>query len=218
MMDGGATPCGALGVVSCFSFHPRKLITTGEGGMCLTDDDELASRIRSLRNHGQDVAGSFMRASGNFRMTDIAAAIGVVQMSRLAGMVEARRRLAERYRKAISQLSLQESPEGFRSNYQTFGVLLPEGTSADKRDAAVAALRERGVGSAVLSYALHRLASLSDAARSAETAGRSLSVSSSVADRGIALPLFPDLTETDQDRVIAVLSDEIKSLSCRLPD
>jgi perosamine synthetase len=208
-MDNGATPCGALGVISCFSFHPRKLVTTGEGGMCLTDDDELAFRIRSLRNHGQDAPGSFLRASGNFRMTDIAAAIGTVQMSRLTGMVEARRELARRYREALSHLALQECAPGAHSNYQTFGLLLPEGTTAGKRDAVVAGLRERGVGSGLLSYALHRQTSLSDAARAAEAAGRALSVSSAVADRGLALPLFPGLGEAEQERIIDTLSDVI---------
>ncbi|HEX2678710.1 MAG TPA: aminotransferase class I/II-fold pyridoxal phosphate-dependent enzyme, partial [Polyangiales bacterium] len=89
-----STACGALGVIACLSFHPRKVLTTGEGGMCLTDDDALAATLAQLRNHGQVSPGVFARASGNHRMSEIAAAIGSVQMKRLDGIVSGRRALA----------------------------------------------------------------------------------------------------------------------------
>jgi perosamine synthetase len=84
-------PCGSLGDVSCFSFHPRKVITTGEGGMCLTDDAELARRLRVLRNHGQAAPGVFERHAGNFRLTELGGALGVAQMARLAEINQGRR-------------------------------------------------------------------------------------------------------------------------------
>src|SRR5690606_10178294 len=94
-------PCGSHGVIACTSFHPRKVLTTGEGGACLTDDDELAQRLRTLRNHGQLAPGKFAFASGNYRLTELAAAIGGAQLPKLERIVEARRRLALRIRAAF---------------------------------------------------------------------------------------------------------------------
>jgi len=83
-------PCGSLGKVSCLSFHPRKILTTGEGGMCLTDDDDIAEKLRMLRNHGQ-LRGEFVVAAGNSRMTEIAAALGLAQLQRLDDIIVRRR-------------------------------------------------------------------------------------------------------------------------------
>jgi perosamine synthetase len=203
------TPCGAMGAVACMSFHPRKVITTGEGGMCLTDDDELAARLRMLRNHGVDRTGvDFEQASGNFRMSEPAAAIGMAQMSRLEAMVEERRQLGARYLELLSGLpglGFQREPAGCRSNYQTFGVVLPAELSGRKRDGVIQALRENGVEAGRLSFALHRLGSLGPAARQAESAGRSLEVSDAIAQRGLALPLYVSMTAAEQEQVARAL-------------
>ncbi len=205
----GDTPCGALGVIACMSFHPRKVITTGEGGMCLTDDPALDARLRMLRNHGVDRTGvDFEQASGNYRMSEPAAAIGLVQMSRLRAMVQERRQLGARYLELLSGLSdlgFQREADGGRGNYQTFGVLLPEELSGTKRDGVVQALREQGVEAGRLSYALHRLGSLRTAALQAERSGRSLRVSEAIADRGLALPLYVSMTEAEQEQVARAL-------------
>jgi perosamine synthetase len=203
----GDVPCGGLGVIACTSFHPRKVITTGEGGMCLTDDDALAERLRELRNHGQSGPGRFSRASGNARLTEVAAAMGSVQMQRLAGIVSERRALAVRYAQALAALpvGLQRSAPGALPNHQTFGLLLgPDKTSAD-RDRVVEALIARGIQAGALSYALHRLPQLAASARAAAGQARSLEASASIATRGFAIPLFPGLDEPDQDKVIAAL-------------
>jgi perosamine synthetase len=205
-------PCGGFGNISCISFHPRKVVTTGEGGICLTDNSELADLIRALRNHGQTSAGVFARASGNYRLTNIAASIGIVQMSRLKELVEARQSLARRYLSALPQLSFQSCPENARANYQTFGFLLPEGSSSERRDQLVAALIEQGVQSGVLSYALHRLPPLERSARVAKEARRCFPASSALADRGVALPLYPRMSHADQDRVIEVVSNLLDSI------
>ncbi|HKP60196.1 MAG TPA: DegT/DnrJ/EryC1/StrS aminotransferase family protein [Polyangiales bacterium] len=198
----GEVPCGALGAIATHSFHPRKLLTTGEGGMCLTDDPELAARIAELRNHGQRAPGNFARGSGNHRLSEMAAAMGLVQLSRLSGMVEARARLAARYESALGELSIQRCAPGARPNYQTFGVLLPAGVD---RDQTVAALRAREVESGRLSYALHSLPQFAAQARDAQARGQRFDQSSALAERGIALPLWPGLSDADQDRVIDAL-------------
>jgi perosamine synthetase len=195
----GDKPCGALGVIACLSFHPRKVVTTGEGGMCLTDDPELADRLRELRNHGQTAPGQFAHASGNHRMSELSAAIGVVQLGRLDAMLEQRQQLAAIYDRAFDDLPVQRAPEGARRNHQTYAVLLPAGSD---RDAIVQRLRELGIESGRLSYALHTLPQFSGAARLAQQAGRSFPHATALAERGLALPLFPGLHDAEQRKVI----------------
>lgn len=206
-IDGVA--CGAAGVIACTSFHPRKVITTGEGGMCLTDDDELALRLRVLRNHGQSAPGVFARHAGNFRMTEFAAAIGIAQMARLDAIVAARRARAAEYDRTLSALGLatQAVAPGAQPNRQTLGVLLPEGRTEADRDRVLAALGARGVEAGRLSYALHRLPHLAAQASAAQVAGRSLVTSASIVERGFALPLHPALGADEVTRVVAALGD-----------
>ncbi|MBK8171562.1 MAG: DegT/DnrJ/EryC1/StrS family aminotransferase [Sandaracinaceae bacterium] len=198
-------PCGKGSVISTLSFHPRKVLVTGEGGMCLTDDAAIAERIRILRNHGQRSVGEFACASGNMRMTEVAAAIGLVQLDRLDGMLTQRRHLAARYHAHLKHVVFQKAPENALSNWQTFGVLLPAGKNADDRDRVVAALRTRDVEAGRLSYALHRLAPLQAAAESAKSKARAFTCSEQIVDRGFALPLYASMDDETQDRVINAL-------------
>jgi perosamine synthetase len=145
-------------------------------------------------------------------LTNIAASIGIVQMSRLKAIVEARQSLAQRYRSALPQLAVQSPPQNAQANHQTFGFLLPEGSTRERRDQLVAALIEQGVQSGLLSFALHRLPSLERSARAAQAARRTFAASSAIADRGVALPLYPGMSHADQDRVIEVVSTLLRSI------
>jgi perosamine synthetase len=205
----GGTPCGALGLIACSSFHPRKVITTGEGGMCLTDDDALAERLRVLRNHGQSAPGQFAGPAGNYRMTEMAGAMGVVQMGRLQHIVQQRRALSEAYLQALPELGLQlqQEPDGGEANRQTLGVLLPQGWDEDRRGGLIEALRARGVQAGLLSFAIHELPHMAPWAKAARAAGRELSVASDIARRGMALPLFPHMGEQAVAEVIDALRD-----------
>lgn len=203
----GGRPCGALGVVSCLSFHPRKVLTTGEGGMCLTDDAEVAARLRVLRDHGRDGRGGFDRAAGNHRMTEIAAAIGIVQLDRLDSMIARRRALAAEYRRRLPWLSFQRAPAGSAPNEQTLGALLPEGAD---RDAIIDGLRERGVEAGILSFALHRVGSLGRAAAAARDEGRRFEGAEAIVDQGVALPLHPGMTEVDVRTVTEALEEVVR--------
>ena len=188
-------PCGSLGVVSCLSFHPRKILTTGEGGMCLTDDDAIADKLRTLRNHGQ-LGGEFVVAAGNSRMTEIAAALGLTQLQRLDEILGRRRELAALYANALDgALDIQSTPDGAESNYQTFGAILPQGFA---RKSVCEKLHDRGVEAGVLSFAIHKLGSFagSDA---------SLPIAEHVATRGIALPLYPQMRNADVEEVVGAL-------------
>ena len=133
-------PVGAGADVAAFSFHPRKLLTTGEGGMIVTPDAELAARLRRLREHGMDVSAAERHASRqpviehyletgyNYRMTDIQAAIGLVQLGKLPALVARRRELAARYQRLLAGdpgLRTITDPEYGRTNFQSFWLLLP---------------------------------------------------------------------------------------------
>ena len=188
-------PCGSLGVVSCLSFHPRKILTTGEGGMCLTDDDGIADKLRTLRNHGQ-LGGQFVVAAGNSRMTEIAAALGLAQLQRLDDIIARRRAIAAQYRQELDgALDLQATPAGAEPNYQTFGVLLPQGHD---RDAVRDKMRERGVEAGLLSFAIHKLGSFAGSEASMPIAER-------LAARGIALPLYPQMRNAEVEEVVRCL-------------
>lgn len=198
-LDGRA--CGAFGVIACLSFHPRKVLTTGEGGMCLTDDDALAARLRRLRNHGQTSPGAFDEASGNHRLTEMAAAMGLAQLDSLDTVLGRRRAIADHYRDALdgNGLVMQALPSGATRNEQTFGVLAE---SAEKRDALITGLAARKIEAGKLSYALGRLPSLASADRESD-----LAVSGSIADRGLALPLHASLTEDEVARVVTAIHE-----------
>ncbi len=194
----GDAPCGSFGALSTLSFHPRKLLTTGEGGACLTDDPELAERLRALRNHGQSAPGEFLEASGNHRMTEVAAAIGLCQLARLDAMLDERAKLAERYMIALESLDLdlrvQRTPQGARSNHQTLAVWLPESAP---RPEVMRRMRDLGVGAGILSYSLARLAHLRCPAETP--------VADALADRGLALPLFEGMSAREVDEVVETL-------------
>jgi perosamine synthetase len=199
--------CGSHGVIACTSFHPRKVITTGEGGACFTDDAALDARLRALRNHGQAEAGRFVCASGNYRMTEMSAAIGSVQLAKIEQICAARLRHAQHIMDAAPGLAFQRAPEGGRDNRQTLGVLVGEpGQGSAERDRVIAALLERGVQAGRLSYALHTLPQFEAEARAARAAGRTLSVAADVAARGLCVPLFPRMTDAERDQVATALA------------
>ena len=151
-------PVGGFGTAGCFSFHPRKSITTGEGGMITTADDAFAERIRLLRSHGGVRDGgrfTFEAAGFNYRMSDILAAVGVAQMRKLDRFLAGRRRVAAWYDAALEGLDGVQrpmTPDGRTHTYQSYVVLLDE---RNDRDAVIAALRRHGIESTIGTYALH---------------------------------------------------------------
>ena len=185
----GGRPCGSLGIASCLSFHPRKLVTTGEGGAVLTDDAELAQTLRVLRNHGQSVPGVFETGSGNYRLSELAAAVGLAQLDKLDAMIARRREHAEAVRAALPELRFQRVVDGARGNEQTLGAVLPEGVD---RERFFSGMRAREVQAGILSYDLTAIRTLSGLAPNA----------SAIVARGIALPLYPQMTVEERERVI----------------
>ena len=205
------------GIVACFSFHPRKLLSTGDGGMLTTSDGGLDAKFRLLRQHGMSVPDTVRHAASqviaedypvlgfNYRLTDIQAAIGREQLKRLGAIVARRRHLAGRYASALGGLpgvQLPAEPEWARSNWQTYAVRVP----ADRQGAIMQDLLDAGIATRRGVMNAHR-----EAAYPSGTwrAGGSLRESETAQDTAIALPLFHDLTNDDQDRVVARLAEAV---------
>ena len=198
-------------LMACFSFHPRKILTTGEGGMITTADELLANRLRKLRQHAmsvsdlarhgasQIVAESYPEVGYNFRMTDMQAALGLVQLQRLDDMISRRRQLALRYTNALSTISWlipPVEPTGLRHNFQSYMVRLTKGAPIT-RDQLMRELLNRGVSTRRGIMAIHRELPYSNASQNSH-----LQETNSVTDNCIILPIFHAMSEEDQDYVI----------------
>ena len=146
---------GTYGKMGIFSFHPRKSVTTGEGGMIVTDDDSLAVRCRAMRNHGQQAAFDFIGPGLNYRMSELHAAVGSVQMEKLASILSTRKALAEVYLNELKDIEGIVLPETSRSHtWQTFMVLVPQ----DIRAEIISELAEKhGVEAGIGSVDAHSL-------------------------------------------------------------
>ena len=205
--------CAKKSVLATLSFHPRKVVTTGEGGMVLTDDDALADCLRVMRNHGQRAPGDFVLPGPNLRLAEPAAAIGIEQMKKLDAMIAARTRLAARYQEALPELSFQAAIQGAKPNWQTLGVRLAEHFTSPMRDAVVDGIRARGVECGKLSYALHHQPSLAAAKARAMADGRIFPNTEALANRGFALPMWPGLSDADQSTVISAVKSALDAVS-----
>jgi dTDP-4-amino-4,6-dideoxygalactose transaminase len=203
---------GTFADFTCFSFHPRKSITTGEGGLITTDDDAAATRLRALRSHGVSTSAFARHASGttsieeyrevgwNYRMTDIQAAVGLVQLGKLDWVLAERRRLAERYDRLLGQDSRIEvpyAPEVSPHTYQSYCIWPHGGVS---RAAIMAAMAERGIATRRGVMASH----LEPFYREMYP-DLSLPVTEVASDQTMLLPLYVGMTEAEQDEVIDTL-------------
>ena len=193
--------CGGLGTMGCFSFHPRKVITTGEGGLIATNDGALADRIRLLRNHGgsrKDGRFTFEAAGYNYRMSDIQAAVGVAQMRKLDSLIAHKRELAALLTtelKAVEGVTTPSEPSWGGHIYQSYVVLLDDGID---RDRVITDMREEGIETTLGTYALHTQRAYSEA--NSYSPG-DLPNSYAAYRRSLTLPLYPPMDESDLDRV-----------------
>ena len=166
-------PAGSQGTAAAFSFHPRKSITTGEGGMLTTQDDALAERANCLRNHGASVSEEqrhhaacpyllpeFNLLGFNYRMTDLQGAVGLVQLGKLDRLIEERQRWAEYYERELADISWLATPtvtEGFRHGWQSYVCYVDEETAPLSRQAVMEYLQERGISTRPGTHAVHLL-------------------------------------------------------------
>jgi dTDP-4-amino-4,6-dideoxygalactose transaminase len=219
-------PAGAGAALATFSFHPRKLLTTGEGGMITTPDPDVAARLRRLREHGMNVSAAarhteqrvvierYDEVGYNYRMTDIQAAIGLVQLGRLGEIIERRRELAHRYQRLLSQISglrTISDPCFGLTNFQSFWVALPADFPATRND-LLQMLADAGISARRGIMAAHLEAAYANLVRDVQ-----LPVTERLSASTLIIPLFHQLTATEQNRVVDVISGASENAAA-LPD
>jgi dTDP-4-amino-4,6-dideoxygalactose transaminase len=212
-----------IGDIACFSFHPRKVITTGDGGMLTTNNPEYDKKVRLWRQHSMSVPDtvrhnardvifeSYPEVGFNYRLTDLQAAVGREQLKRLPGIIATRRRLATAYLEklaCIPGLQLPVEPAWARSNWQSFCVVLPVGT--DQR-AVMQHMLDCGLATRRGVMCIHR-----EKAYAGSLAPRTLPASEQCQDRGVILPLHTRIDEQIIDRIVTELGHAIRR--ARVPE
>jgi dTDP-4-amino-4,6-dideoxygalactose transaminase len=212
---------GSLGPLACFSLHPRKVITTGEGGMIAVHDHEVAERLRRLRAHGMNLSDlarhsardvqfeAYPERGFNFRMTDMQAALGLCQLDVLDTVLERRRLLAERYNAALAQVPYVETPSDppyATRTWQSYCVRLRVGSPVTRTELMRLLLTD-GIPTRRGVMAIHREESYASTEQRQE-----LSHTEAASDEVVMLPLFPGLTEAEQDYVIERLASHLSAL------
>lgn len=208
-------PVGGLGAIGCFSFHPRKVITTGEGGMMVTNNDALADRLQSLRNHGATGVpeaergqpwgmSTFNMLGFNLRLSDIQAAVGLAQMEKLDMLLAERRQAALSYNELLSgvdELALPVAGDVSGHTYQSYVVRVLKG-GRERRNAVMEALAHNGIQSRPGTHAIHNLGWYRE--KYGFVRG-SFPVASNADDTTITLPIFPGIGEQDQEIVASTI-------------
>src|SRR6185437_2155231 len=197
----GGRPCGSLGALACFSFHPRKIVTTGEGGAVTTNDDALAEASRSLRHHGWSPSGEYVDMPApafNYRLSDVLCALGIPQLRRFDELYAAYDRVAAGYTARLAGIATTPTTDpGDRHGWQAYVV------QVDDRDRIIEGLRGQGIQCQIGTYALHRLG--------AYRAQGSFPGADAAFERALALPLHTRLTEGELDRVAEALDKLVSS-------
>jgi perosamine synthetase len=191
----GGRACGSLGLMGCLSFHPRKTVTTGEGGAVTTDDELIADTVRRLRNHGwRSMAAADMPGPGfNYRLADLLCAIGTPQVRRLDELLASRARIAAAYEERLGELpvTLPHADVGDVHGWQAYVI------QVERRDEVLAALRAGGIEAQIGTYALPLLAPYRDQG--------TFPGAQYAFEHALALPFHTGLTETELDRVADAL-------------
>ncbi|EKD35671.1 MAG: DegT/DnrJ/EryC1/StrS aminotransferase, partial [uncultured bacterium] len=210
----GKARLGGLSDFTCFSFDPRKILTTGEGGMITTDDDVAAARLVAMRAHSASVSAiarhtstsvileSYPELGYNYKMTDIQGAIGIVQMGRIEEIVAERRRLADRYKKELQddeRIQLPHEPQGYLHVYQSYCVRLLKKPQVEVMNS----LAQKDVASRRI-LAIH----LEQVYKDSELK-HSLIESERASKETILLPMFVGLTDAEQDEVVDALKNAL---------
>ena len=210
---------GSFGDIGCFSFHPRKVITTGEGGMCTTNDDVLAERLACLRSHGATVSEEQRHRSNspylmpdfnvlgfNYRMSDLQGAVGSVQIDKLGRFINERRNWAEYYNQRLSGLDwliTPLEPIQCRHSYQAYVCRIDTTKVAMSRDDIMQKMQEAGIGTRAGTHAVHELGYYK---KKYNISKRDYPVAAELYANTISLPLHNNMSQADYDYVIEILS------------
>lgn len=195
-------PSGSHGDISCFSFYGNKLITTGEGGACVTSRPELHERMAFLRDHGMDKKKRYWHdeVGFNYRMTSLQAAVGLAQMERIGELLAAKRRNAALYREGLAGLGIETSGElpGLSSSFWMFNVVLPENVD---RAELMRRLGEDGIATRTVFYPLHQMPPYQRYVRP----GQVFPVADRLSARALSLPSATTLRPDQIERVCGAL-------------
>ena len=203
---------GSLGDVSCFSFYANKIITTGEGGMVVTNNDKIAERVRYLKDQAYSEPRFFHKEVGfNYRMTNLQAAIGLAQTEKIEELIEKRRRNAELYNsllKDVKGVKLPVEREGVKNVYWMYGVLIKKEFGVSKEE-VMEKLKEKGIGTRSFFYGMHRQPAYEKEDEKLPDISGEYKVSDELSEKGLYLPSGSSLTEGQIKEVV----EAIKSLS-----
>lgn len=211
---------GAGRNIVCFSFHPRKLLTTGEGGMILTSNQEFANHFLRLRDHGRNISAyashtstqnilieEYLETGFNFRMTDLQAAIGIIQLEKIESIISERRKLAACYEKALSKIktiSTPQDPPYGKTNFQSFIVTLSDDIPTSPRK-ILASLLEKQISARRGIMASH----LEPAFKKYSSDFLSLPNTEWLTNHSIILPMYQGMSEVEIHRVVDALQAAI---------
>lgn len=204
-------PCGSFGTLSTFSFYPNKLITTGEGGMIVTDDEAIAQRCRRIRNLAFEPGRRFVhRELGwNYRLTNLQAALGLAQLSRASILLEQKISIGNRYQELLQDCSGIQLPQrhayGSANVYWVFGLVIDERRNTPASD-VISRLARVNIGARPFFFPLHRQPVLEKFGLSASDA---MPVADRIAQHGLYIPISPNMSETELTRVANELMNAI---------
>jgi len=198
---------GISGSLGCFSFHPRKAVTTGEGGAITTSDAALERRLRALRNHGQDphaASPDFVVPGWNYRLSELQAAIGSVQMTRLQALIAAKQAAALYYNEMLAPFPVTRPyvPEGAVHVYQSYVILLPE-EQASSRPNVIAQLRDAGIEASIGTWHIPMTRFYRE--RYGYRPG-DFPITDGVFARSLSLPLYAGIPRAEQATVVEALA------------
>ncbi len=231
----GDKHAGTFGDCGCFSFHPRKSITTGEGGMLITDDEEIEKKVSQLKDHGADKSDfdrhkqdnsfllpNFTARGFNYRMTDIQGALGVSQMNKKDYIMNGRKNIAKRYNENLSnldQLKIPFVPKGYKHSYQNYTCIFTDGEDISnlnieqidrislKRSIFMKKLEQKGIATRQGTHAIHGLSYYKNKYKF----NNEDFLFSYAADRiSVALPLYADMSDNEFDYVVSNIKKALK--------
>jgi dTDP-4-amino-4,6-dideoxygalactose transaminase len=210
----GGKKMGSFGDIGVFGFYPNKQITTGEGGMVITANAEIAARIRSLRNHGRSASGIGIEHNElgyNYRLSELHCALGIEQLKRIESILQRREAVALGYHRRLKelpalQLPLQEIPSG-RISWFVYVVRLPEGTTGIQREEFIRRLACCDIATGRYFAPIHQQPAYADV-----PVRMPLTVTESIAGRTLALPFFNSITDSQLDEVCGALAGSLNVL------
>ena len=198
---------GAIAKVGCFSFYPNKNMTTGEGGMLVTDDSEIADEARLLRNHGQVSRFQHIKIGYNYKMSDILAALGLTQLKRLEWVLQKKKEAAQVYEELLSGIEGIQTPYVMPTASHTYMFYTLKFTGDSARDRVMQNLAQDGIETVVAFPPLHLQPIYRSLCKFSED---SLGVTEDCSNRVLSLPIYPHILRQDQEFIVKSILEEMK--------